>query len=149
MGKRVGGDKVKIGRAVAAEADILKGEDNIGAIGAEGGVTITAVAFERSYFFKFVCVAIVEHEVTIAAVAPVAVDEEKQVAVVVVADDLVGEFETPIRKIIDTAWREVVTLLNIHEANGICKLPVDVGYIFDGKSCASSDHFAPLTARSL
>ena len=77
FGKCVGGEIVKIGWALAALSDILKGEDNIGAIGAESGVTVTTVAFERSHLFEFVCGAIVEHKVAITAVTFVVVDDKR------------------------------------------------------------------------
>ena len=73
---RIGGDQVEFDRAGAAEADILKGEDHVAAIGTEGGVAVTAVAFVGRGGFGFVGEGAVKEQVAEAVVADVAVEEE-------------------------------------------------------------------------
>ncbi len=48
---------------------------------------------------------IVERKVSKAAVAAIAVNEEEQIAVIIVVDDIAGEFEPSIGKIIKVAPR--------------------------------------------
>lgn len=123
---RICGDQVEVDRAGAAEADILKGEDHVAAIRAEGSVTITAVAFVGSGGFGFVGECIVEEQVAEAVVTDVAVDEEEQVTIPVKVDDLIGEGKALCGEFIEDGCRNGFAILYIHNANGIDKNTVRI-----------------------
>ena len=118
---RIGGDHVEVDRAGAAEANILKCEDHVTAIWAEGGITITAVAFIRRGGFGFMCECVVEEQVAETVVADVAVDEEEQVAIPVEVDDLICEGKTLCGEFIEDGCGNGFTILHIDYADGIDK----------------------------
>ena len=133
-GDGVGWDQVKIDGSDTPEADILKGKDDVAAVGAEGGVAVTAIAFVRRGGVGFVRIRAVEDQIAEAVVADVAVEEEEQVAVPVEVDDLIRKLEAPGGKFVGNGICHGFAVLNIHDADGIDMYLIDVGDVFDGKA---------------
>lgn len=121
---RIGGDQVELDRAGAAQADILKGKDHVAAIGAEGGIAVTTVAFKGGGVFGFVGEGIVEEQITKSVVADVAVDEEEQVAVPIEVDDLIRKGKALCGEFVEDGCRNGFAVLYIHNADGIDKYAV-------------------------
>ena len=133
---RIRGDQIQVDRAGAAETNILKCKYNVAAIGAEGGVAITAIAFEGCGVFGFVGEGAVKRQVAKAIIADVAIEEEEQVAVPVEVDDLVGKLKTTTRKLIHDRGGNGFAVAGIYNSDGIGKDTVGVGNKLNGKAFA-------------
>lgn len=97
----------------------MESENYIGAVWAEGRVSIATVAFVWSLKFKFVRIAVIEEQVAKAFVAFGAVEIEEQVAVPTEMFDPSTELEAPDRKFVQFGESGVFAFCDVNEPNSV------------------------------